>query len=71
MGAENRAWYQKYVHALDIVAFIQSITIRSMTNDTFIEDDLLGSRQLSLGGTTPALQTATGTANYTCSSVGH
>ena len=32
-GAENRAWYQMYAHALDIAAFIPSITIRSMTND--------------------------------------
>ena len=70
MGAENRAWYQMYSHALDIAAFIPSITIRSMTNDIFTEDDLLGRRELSLGGITPASQTATGTANHHCSSVG-
>ena len=42
-GEENRAWwYQTYVHALDIAAFIPSATIRLMTNDVFAEDDLLG-----------------------------
>ena len=36
-GVDNRAWYQTYVHALDIAAFIPSVTIRSMTNDVFTE----------------------------------
>ena len=47
-GVENRAWYQTYAHALDIAAF----SFRSMTNDVFTEDDLLGRRDLSLGGIT-------------------
>ena len=41
-----------------------------MINDVFIEDDLLGRHDLSLGRTTPAPQTATGTANHYCSSIG-
>ena len=32
-GEENRAWYQMYAHALDIAAFIPSVTVRSMTID--------------------------------------
>ena len=43
-----------YVNALDIAAFIPTVTVRSMTNDVFTEDDLLGRRDLSLGGITPA-----------------
>ena len=43
-GAKNRAWYQTYAHALDIAACIPSTTIRSLTNDVFTEDDLLGRR---------------------------
>ena len=36
MGAEKRAWYQTYGHALDIGAFIpSSVTIRMMRNDVF------------------------------------
>ena len=69
-GAENRAWYQTYAHALDIVAFIPSVTIRLMTNDAFTEDDLLGRRDLSLGGITPAPHTATCAANHNCSNFG-
>ena len=42
-----------YAHELDIAAFIPSITIRSMTNDVFTEGDVLGRRELSLGGITP------------------
>ena len=49
-GAENRAWYQTYAHALDIAAFIPSVTIRLMANDVFTEDDLLGRRDLSWAG---------------------
>ena len=70
VGAENRAWYQTYSHALDIAVFIPSVSIRSMTNDVITEDDLLGRRDLSLGGITPAPQTATCTANHLCSSIG-
>ena len=51
-GEENRAWYQTYAHALDIAAFIPSVTLRSMTNDVFTEDDLLGRRFVNLGGIT-------------------
>ena len=68
-GAENRAWYEMYSHALDIAAFISSVTIRVMTNDVFTEDNLLGRRDLSLGGITPGPQTTTCTVNHHCSSV--
>ena len=50
-----------YAHALDITAFIPLVTVSTMTND-----DLLGRRDLSLGG----IQTATCTAKHHCSSVG-
>ena len=70
LRTENGAWYQTYAHALDTAAFIPSVTVRSMTNDVFTEDDLLRRRDLSLGGITPAPQTATCTANHHCSSVG-
>ena len=69
-GAEKRARYQTYAHALDIAGLIPLVTIRLMTNDVFTEDDLLGRRDMSLGGITPAPQTATCTANHHCSSVG-
>ena len=58
------------VHALDIAAFIPSVTVKSMTNEVFTEDDLLVIPDLSLGGITPAPQTATCTANHHCSSFG-
>ena len=41
-----------------------SKTVRTMTNDVFAEDDLLGRRDLSLGGITQAPQTTTCTANH-------
>ena len=69
MGEENRTWYQTNAYALDIVVFIPSVTVRSMADDIFIEDDLLGRRDLSLGGTTPVPQTATCTANHHCSAL--
>ena len=69
-GEENRAWHPTYAHALDIVAFIPQVTVRSMTNDVFTEDDLTGRRDMSLDGITPAPQTATCSANHHCSSVG-
>ena len=59
-GAENRlyfTWYQTYAHALDIAAIIPSVTVKSMTNDVFTGDDLLGRPDFSLGGITPAPQT--------------
>ena len=34
-------WYQTYVYALDIAAFIPSVTVRMTTNYVFAEDDLL------------------------------
>ena len=58
-----------YAHALDIEAFI-SVTIKSMTNDVFTQDKLLGRRDLSLGGITPAPQTAICTAIHHCSRIG-
>ena len=63
--------YQMYSHALDIAAFIPLVTIRTITNDIFTEDDLQGKRDLNLGGIIPAPQTVTCTANHHCSSVGH
>ena len=69
-GAENRAWFQTYAHALDIAAFIPPVTVKSTTNDLFTEDDLLGRPDLSLGGITPAPQTTTCTVNHYSSSFG-
>ena len=40
-GRKKRAWYQMHTHALDIASFIPSVTVSSMTNDVFTEDDLL------------------------------
>ena len=58
-----RSWNQAYTHVLDKTSFtIPSVTVRTMTNDIFAEDDLLGRRDLSLSRITPAAQTATYTA---------
>ena len=38
---EKRAWYQMYVHALDIAALIPSVTDRMMWIDVLAEHDLL------------------------------
>ena len=65
-GEEYRAWYQTYAHALDIAVLIPSVTVRSMTNDVFTEDYVLGRHDLSLGGISPAPQTVTCTANNHC-----
>ena len=68
-GEETRAWYQMYAHALDIASFIHFVPVISMTNDLLIQKITLGRRHdLSLGGITPAAQTATCTANHHCSS---
>ena len=40
-GQKKRAWYQTHMHALDIASFIPLVTVSSMTNDVFKEDDLL------------------------------
>ena len=41
-GEDNTAWYQMYAHVLNIAAFIPTVSIRTMTNDIFREDDLTG-----------------------------
>ena len=38
-GVAGGGWYQTYAHALDNAVFIPSVTVKSMTNDVFTEDD--------------------------------
>ena len=35
MGEEKKAWYQTFLHELDIAAFIPSVSVRMMRNDIF------------------------------------
>ena len=48
-GEEKKAWYQRYAHAIDVMSFIPSVTVRMMINKIFAEDDLLAKTRFEFG----------------------